>query len=72
MLLQKYINYTQIRERHIMKIRLKIHKCKIRKIIKLIVILYASRCTARKNETYLRYTFFIDAKFVCFYILLWL
>lgn len=28
--------------------------------------LHTSRCTARENETYLRYTFFIGAKFVCF------
>ena len=47
-----------------MEIRLKIHKCKIGKIIKLIVILHTSRCTARKNETSLQYTFFNDAKFV--------
>ena len=26
--------------------------------------LYTSRCTARKVETYLRYTFFVGAKFV--------
>ena len=27
-------------------------------------LLYTSRCTARKDKTYLRYTFFNGAKFV--------
>lgn len=46
------------------KMKRKIHRHQIKKVIKFNSILCASRCTARKDETYLRYTFFDDAKFV--------
>jgi len=54
-----HISYIEIEERYIMKMKQKIHKYRIRKIIRNNSILHTQRCTARKIETYLRYTFFI-------------
>ena len=47
-----------------MRLKRKILKDRIRTFIKNIGILHTSRCTARKKETSLRYTFFNGAKFV--------
>lgn len=58
------LKYFQIEERYIMKMKQKLHKYRIREINKINSILHTLRSTARKNETYLRYSFFDSAKFV--------
>ena len=57
-------NDSKIRRCDIMIIKQKIHKIRIRILVKTNAILHASRCTARKEKTSLRHTFFDGAKFV--------
>ena len=61
---KQHVKYVQIEERHIMKMKRKLHKWRIKEINKINSKLYTSRCTARKEKTLLRYIFFNGAKFV--------
>lgn len=64
--MKEHISYIEIEERYTMKMKQKIHKYRIRDIIKDNSILHTQRCTARKIETYLRYTFFMVQNLVNF------
>ena len=57
--MKEHINYILVGERHIMRIKRKIHRYRIRKTIIFNGILNKSRCTAMKDKTSLWHTFFI-------------
>lgn len=57
--MKEHISYIEIEERYTMNMKQKIHKYRIREIIRDNSILHTQRCTARKIETYLRYTLFM-------------
>ena len=60
--MKEHINYILVGERHIMRIKRKIHRYRIRKTIIFNGILNKSRCTAMKDKTSLWHTFFNSAK----------